>query len=98
MSLHERCQQIEMLVVDVDGVLTDGSIVYTDQGAEIKSFHVRDGSALKAWLGLGKKAALLSGRKSAAVTRRATELGIGNVVQGVEDKQAAFAEILAEAN
>ena len=55
-SLHDRCHKIEMLVMDVDGVLTDGSIVYTDQGAEIKAFHVRDGSGLKIWMAAGKKA------------------------------------------
>jgi 3-deoxy-D-manno-octulosonate 8-phosphate phosphatase (KDO 8-P phosphatase) len=96
MTLHERCGNIEMLVMDVDGVLTDGSIVYSDRGEEIKAFHVRDGSGLKLWLALGKKAAILTGRKSAVVERRASELGIRAVRQGAEDKLAAFTELLAE--
>ena len=58
-SLPQRCAAIEMLILDVDGVMTDGSIVYTDQGAEIKAFHVRDGSGLKVWLSLGKRAGIL---------------------------------------
>jgi 3-deoxy-D-manno-octulosonate 8-phosphate phosphatase (KDO 8-P phosphatase) len=93
-TLQERCRRIEILVMDVDGVLTDGSIVYTDQGAEIKAFHVRDGSGLKIWAALGKKTALLSGRKSAAVERRAAELGVTSVAQGAEHKPAAFTRIL----
>ncbi len=96
MTLHERCRMIEMLVMDVDGVLTDGSIVYTDRGEEIKAFHVRDGSGLKLWMGLGKKTAILTGRKSAVVERRASELGIGAVIQGAEDKRTAFVELLTE--
>ena len=98
MSLHARCQKIEMLVMDVDGVLTDGSIVYTDQGAESKAFHVRDGSGLKMWMVQGKKAALLTGRESPVVARRAAELGLTSVVQGAKDKLAAFTRLLAELN
>jgi len=96
MDLHERCQKIEMLVVDVDGVLTDGSIIYTDRGEEIKAFYVRDGSGLKMWLSLGKKAAILTGRKSPIVERRAQELGLTSVVQGAEDKRAAFTRMVSE--
>jgi 3-deoxy-D-manno-octulosonate 8-phosphate phosphatase (KDO 8-P phosphatase) len=95
MFLHERCQKIEMLVMDVDGVLTDGSIVYDDRGAEIKAFHVRDGSGLKMWLALGRKAAILTGRQSAVVARRGAELGLTDVVQGADDKLAAFDQLLA---
>jgi 3-deoxy-D-manno-octulosonate 8-phosphate phosphatase (KDO 8-P phosphatase) len=98
MSLHARCQKIEILIVDVDGVLTDGSIVYTDQGAESKAFHVRDGSGLKVWMMLGRKAAILTGRESAVVDRRAAELGLTRVIQGAKDKVAAFTRLLAEQN
>ncbi len=98
MTLHERCQNIEMLVMDVDGVLTDGAIVYTDRGEEIKAFHVRDGSGLKLWMALGKKAAILTGRKSVVVERRALELGIRSVIQGASDKLMAFDGILTEHN
>ncbi len=95
-ELSERCRCIELLVLDVDGVLTDGRIVYSDQGEEIKAFHVRDGSGLKLWLKHGKRAALLTGRKSAIVQRRAQELGITAIVQGADDKLAAFEVLLRD--
>src|SRR5476649_2108858 len=95
-TLVERCAQIEMLVVDVGGGLTDGRIVYTDQGEELKAFHVRDGSGLKLWTELGKKAGIITGRRSAIVQRRAEELGITKVIQGAADKKAAFQQMLTE--
>src|SRR5262245_2004538 len=95
-SLAERCLPVELLVLDVDGVLTDGGIVYDDQGAELKRFHVRDGSALKLWRDAGKRAAILTGRSSPVVARRAAELGVGLVRQGCADKFAAYRELLAE--
>jgi len=79
-----RAAQIELLLLDVDGVLTDGSIVYTDAGEELKRFHVRDGSGLKLWHLAGKRSAIVSGRKSAAVDRRAAELGVAPVREAVE--------------
>jgi 3-deoxy-D-manno-octulosonate 8-phosphate phosphatase (KDO 8-P phosphatase) len=97
-NLHQRCQKIALLVVDVDGVLTDGSIVYADRGEEIKAFHVRDGSGLKIWMTLGKKTAIITGRQSPLVERRAAELGFTAVVQGAANKLAAFSRILAEQN
>jgi 3-deoxy-D-manno-octulosonate 8-phosphate phosphatase (KDO 8-P phosphatase) len=95
-SLADRCAAIELLLLDVDGVLTDGSIVYTDDGVEVKAFHVRDGSALKLWQHAGKRAAILSGRTSRAVEVRAAELGIAPVLQGRADKLPAYRELLAE--
>lgn len=86
---------IELLLLDVDGVLTDGSVVYSDDGTELKRFHVRDGSGLKLWHAAGKRSAIVSGRKSGVVERRAAELGITPVLQGRDDKLAAFAEVLA---
>lgn len=97
MTLVERCARIEMLVLDVDGVLTDGRIVYTDAGEELKAFHVRDGSGLKLWASLGKKAGIITGRRSPIVERRAKELDIAHVMQGVEDKYAAFLQMLCVA-
>ena len=96
LTLDERCRRIALLVLDVDGVLTDGSIVYGASGEEIKAFHVRDGSGLKAWTGLGKRAAILTGRRSAVVPRRAAELGIQAVVQGADDKRRAFDRLLRD--
>jgi 3-deoxy-D-manno-octulosonate 8-phosphate phosphatase (KDO 8-P phosphatase) len=94
-SLADRAAKIELLVLDVDGVLTDGGIVYTDGGGEAKRFHVRDGSGLKLWQLAGKRAAIVSGRCSPAVERRAAELGVSPVLQGRSDKLPAFEEVLA---
>jgi 3-deoxy-D-manno-octulosonate 8-phosphate phosphatase (KDO 8-P phosphatase) len=93
-ELAARAARIELLLLDVDGVLTDGSIVYSDTGEELKRFHVRDGSGLKFWLAAGKRAAIVSGRASPAVDRRAVELGVGPVLQGRADKLAALDELL----
>lgn len=95
-SLSARAARIELLLLDVDGVLTDGSILYGEVG-EWKRFHVRDGSGLKFWRESGKRAAILSGRTSAAVSRRAVELGISPVIQGRSEKRPAFEELLAGA-
>jgi 3-deoxy-D-manno-octulosonate 8-phosphate phosphatase (KDO 8-P phosphatase) len=93
-DLADRVRRVELLLLDVDGVLTDGSIVYSDSGEELKAFHVRDGSGLKIWRRAGKRAAIVSGRSSAAVSRRAAELGLDAVFQGRDDKGAAFDELL----
>jgi 3-deoxy-D-manno-octulosonate 8-phosphate phosphatase (KDO 8-P phosphatase) len=94
--LPERCARITTLVLDVDGVLTDGGIVYTDQGAEIKTFHVRDGAGLKLWTSLGRKAAIITGRRSPIVERRAKELDMAAVVQGADDKGDALRRVATE--
>lgn len=88
--------RIQLLLLDVDGVLTDGRVVYTDGGQEIKAFHVRDGSGLKYWRRSGRRAAILSGRSSPAVARRAAELGIDVVVQGADEKLPALNRILTD--
>jgi 3-deoxy-D-manno-octulosonate 8-phosphate phosphatase (KDO 8-P phosphatase) len=92
-TLADRCRAIELLIVDVDGVLTAGGIVYGDE-LELKEFHVRDGSAIKLWKQAGKQAAIITGRTSAAVEVRAAELGVDVVVQGAADKLAAFRRLL----
>lgn len=96
-SLAERCAAIDWLVLDVDGVLTDGGIVYGSGGLEQKQFHVRDGSGLKLWHRAGKHAAFLTGRESPVVAHRAAELGVARVLQGAGDKLSAFRRLLAEA-
>jgi 3-deoxy-D-manno-octulosonate 8-phosphate phosphatase (KDO 8-P phosphatase) len=95
-SLADRCKAIELLVIDVDGVLTDGGIVYTGDYGEIKQFHVRDGLGLRLWHQVGKRSAIITGRSSATVARRATELGIAPVIQGSADKLEGFRRILAD--
>jgi 3-deoxy-D-manno-octulosonate 8-phosphate phosphatase (KDO 8-P phosphatase) len=94
-ELDARCAPIELLVVDVDGVLTDGVIAIDDHGVETKHFHVRDGTGFGLWHRAGKRAALLSGRRAKAVDRRAAELGIATVIQGAADKAGPFRALLA---
>jgi 3-deoxy-D-manno-octulosonate 8-phosphate phosphatase (KDO 8-P phosphatase) len=95
-TLFERLQNIDWLVLDVDGVLTDGGIVYDNAGIETKRFHVRDGSGLKIWNFLGKRAAIITGRTSKLVEIRAAELGISPVIQGAAEKLPAYRRFLAE--
>ncbi|HEV8061432.1 MAG TPA: HAD hydrolase family protein [Gemmataceae bacterium] len=96
-TLRERCEAIELLVLDVDGVLTAGGITYAGEGGEGKTFHVRDGAAIRLWQRGGKRAGLITGRVSPAVTRRAKELDLDPVRQGVARKTQAFREILEAA-
>ena len=88
--------QIELLCLDVDGVLTDGSIMLDDHGIETKRFNSRDGLGLRLWMKLGYYAAIITGRSGMAVTHRASEIGITHVYQGVTDKGAALQELLKE--
>jgi 3-deoxy-D-manno-octulosonate 8-phosphate phosphatase (KDO 8-P phosphatase) len=90
-----RAAAIRLLVLDVDGVLTDGTILLGG-AEELKSFHVRDGLGLRLLMSAGIEVAVISGRDSAAVTRRMTELGIQHVFQGVEDKLAVLERLRAE--
>jgi len=90
--------RIRLLVLDVDGVLSDGRIVYDSAGTETKAFHAVDGQGIKYWLRAGHQAAILSGRKSETVRRRADELGIALVCQGAKDKLPAFEELLGQAD
>lgn len=93
-ELLERSRDIEVVSFDVDGVLTDGRIVYSERGDEIKAFHVQDGSAIKLLTSHGIAVAIVTGRRSALVQRRATELGIPHVFQGVADKAATLTTLL----
>jgi len=88
-----RASRIRLLVLDVDGVLTDGGLFYGASGEETKRFHVHDGLALVAARKAGLQIAVLSSRASAAVTRRMTELGVSEVHQGVGDKAGALAAL-----
>ncbi len=87
---------IELIVLDVDGCLTDGKITYSENGDEIKSFNVKDGLAISSWIRMGKKAAIVTGRRSKIVERRAKELGINYLYQGVKDKLEKLEEIRAK--
>jgi len=87
---------IELLVFDVDGCLTNGQITYSENGDEIKSFNVKDGLAISSWIRLGKKAAIITGRRSEIVERRAKELGVNYLFQGVKDKLEILESIRKE--
>ena len=86
-------RRVRLLVLDVDGVLTDGRLFYGPKGETLKAFHVRDGFGIKQVAGAGITLAILSGRRSAAVASRARELGIRHVVQGASDKLAALRKL-----
>jgi 3-deoxy-D-manno-octulosonate 8-phosphate phosphatase (KDO 8-P phosphatase) len=87
---------IELIVIDVDGTLTDGKIYYTNSGDEIKAFSIKDGLMIKSWNTLGKKSAIITGRVSNIVDRRAKELGITFVKQGVRNKKQVLDSIIEE--
>ena len=89
-----RIAPIKLVIFDVDGVLTDGRIVIDDNGVESKFFHVRDGHGIKLLIRAGIKAALLTGRQSRVVERRAEELGISMVYQGSKNKMEIYEKIL----
>jgi 3-deoxy-D-manno-octulosonate 8-phosphate phosphatase (KDO 8-P phosphatase) len=95
-DVFERARRVRLLVLDVDGVLTDGRLHITAHGEDVKVFHVRDGSGLVALQRAGIAVAIISGRDSPAVTRRAAELGIVHVRQGIADKGAALATLLQD--
>ena len=86
-------KQIKLLILDVDGVLTDGGIILDNSGNEFKSFHVRDGHGIKMLLRAGIQVALITGRYSKVVERRAHELGIKEIVQKCHDKKVAYRQI-----
>jgi 3-deoxy-D-manno-octulosonate 8-phosphate phosphatase (KDO 8-P phosphatase) len=95
-DLAARCGPIEVLVVDVDGVMTDGVIAIDDRGVETKHFFVRDGSGIHLWRRAGKRAAILSGRWAPVVERRAAELGMAPVIQGTPQKLKPFQALLRD--
>lgn len=88
--------KIRLLLLDVDGVMTDGRIVYDNNGVETKAFDVKDGHGLKLIQRAGIQVGIITGRQSEIVTRRAAELGIELVYQGAKDKTRPFREILAK--
>jgi 3-deoxy-D-manno-octulosonate 8-phosphate phosphatase (KDO 8-P phosphatase) len=91
---EDRCGRIELIVLDCDGVLTDGRLYFTDRGEEMKVFDVRDGYGLVLWRRAGFRSAIISGRRSPVVELRAKDLGIDFVIQGREDKLTAYRELM----
>ena len=95
-GLIEKMRKVKVLILDVDGVLTDGRIIISDDGQETKCFDVRDGHGLKMIQRAGIEVVFLTGRKSRVVEHRARELGVDRVYQGALDKLVVFQEILAQ--
>lgn len=87
---------IKIIILDVDGTLTDGKISYDSNGNELKSFDVKDGFAIVNWIRIGRKVAIITGRNSPIVEKRAKELGIKHCYQGVKNKFIKLQEVLQE--
>jgi YrbI family 3-deoxy-D-manno-octulosonate 8-phosphate phosphatase len=94
MKLEARCQDIELILADVDGVLTPGQIIFDNEGIESKQFHIRDGVGIRLWQRAGYKFGLITGRSSHVVKIRAAELNIEIVRQTAEEKLPVTQEIL----
>ena len=92
-KLIERAKAIRLAIFDVDGVLTDGRLYFMPDGTAIKSFNTLDGHGIKMLIASGVEVAIISGRKSPLVERRAANLGIKHLIQGREDKLTALAEL-----
>ena len=87
---------IELIVLDVDGTMTDSRITYSENGDEIKSFNVKDGLAIASWRKLGKQVAIITGRSSQIVARRAQELHIEHFYQGIHNKKEVLESLLVK--
>lgn len=93
-EIYNRANSVRLAIFDVDGVLTDGALYYTDAGEELKAFNVRDGHGLKMLQATGIRLAILTSRSSNCVELRARNLGIDLLRQGVADKRTAFEDML----
>ena len=93
-DIYERARKIRVAIFDVDGVLTDGALYYTDAGGEMKAFSVHDGHGMRMLGDSGAALAIISSRRSRSLEARARNLGIELLFQGVADKLAAFGELL----
>lgn len=95
MDLVQRARNVRLLVLDVDGVLTDGKLYFLADGSEAKAFSTLDGQGIKMLMNSGVNVAIITGRTSPIVERRAANLGIKYAVQGREDKRIALDELLS---
>ena len=91
-----RARPLKLMIFDVDGVMTDGTLYYSERGEELKAFNILDGHGIKMLKQYGVEVALITARKSRAVELRAANLGIAHLYQGVEDKRGAYAALLAQ--
>ena len=91
-----RARPVKLMIFDVDGVMTDGTLYYSERGEELKAFNILDGHGIKMLKQYGVEVALITARKSRAVDLRAANLGIAHLYQGVEDKRGAYVALLAQ--
>ncbi|MBV9217502.1 MAG: HAD hydrolase family protein [Acidobacteria bacterium] len=96
-DLAERARRVKLLIMDCDGVLTDGRLYFTERGEQMKVFFVRDGQGLVDWHKAGGHSGIISGRKSPVLEMRATQLGVQYIFQGRKEKVSAFNELIAAA-
>ncbi len=89
---------IKLIVLDVDGCLTDGKIIYSSDGSETKNFNVKDGLAISSWIKMGNHVAIITGRNSKIVETRANELGVKYLFQAVKDKEKVLKELIDSLN
>ncbi|WP_404403119.1 3-deoxy-manno-octulosonate-8-phosphatase KdsC [Idiomarina seosinensis] len=94
--LFQQFEQVKLLVLDIDGVFSDGRIYLGNDGEELKAFHTRDGFGLKALINAGFQVAVITGRESDIVRRRMQHLGVQHIFQGQDDKSTAFQQLLGE--
>lgn len=95
-DLQKAARKLRLLALDVDGILTDGRIYYGNSGEELKAFNIKDGLGIKLLQRGGVEVAIITGRQSEIVARRAGELGIAAVIQGLEDKLSALQSLCKE--
>ena len=94
-ALLKRFKNIKLLVLDVDGVMTDGGLTLGDDGQEYKTFHTHDGLGMKLLKASGVDLAIITGRTSSVVKKRAESTGVGHFYQGAEDKLEAFNDLIS---
>ena len=92
----KRAKSLKLMIFDVDGIMTDGTLYYSEHGEELKAFNSQDGHGIKMLKQFGVEVALITGRRSRAVELRAANLDITHLYQGVEDKRGAFATLLEQ--
>ncbi len=85
---------IKLIVLDVDGCLSDGKLIYSADGIESKNFNVKDGLGISTWIKTGNQVAIITGRKSTIVEKRANELGVQHIFQGIKDKDRVLRELI----
>jgi len=95
-GVPERARALKLMIFDVDGVMTDGTLYYSERGEELKAFNIQDGLGMKMLRQYGVEVALITARSSRAVELRAANLGIAHLYQGVEDKRGSYAALLAQ--